>query len=209
MFPISHNLPLGASIWIKRWRWAHERVASCRELERFRLGADAALCGSLLRSRMPQDVLLCPGSLRSTGQRCGHRCMSFASALLWPLLSTSARGTVLMSSWSVRGTRACKRYGRSRAVASDVAVLSCLAQVLCAEHAGSDAFHFVMELRIESNPPCEPAHILVTALARCARRSGGYVRALVAFLLAGCFSIMAGMTSTMQGTRAISRAISR
>ena len=111
---------------------------------------------------------------------------------------------MLVSWWSLRGTRACKRYARTRATASDVADLSCLAQVLCAEHAGSDVFDFVMELRIESNPPCERAHILPTALVRCARWSGVYVRALVAFLLDGCFSIMAGMTSAMQGTRAIS-----
>ena len=63
----------------------------------------------------------------------------------------------------------------------------------------------LMELRVESNPPCEPAHIFLTALARCARWTGYYERRLVAFSLAGSFFTMAGMATAMQGTRAISR----
>ena len=60
-------------------------------------------------------------------------------------------------------------------------------------HAGSDVFHFDMELRVESSPPCEPAHILLTALARFAQRSGFYARSLDALALSVDDSISSSM----------------
>ena len=80
MFPISHNLPLSASIWIKRWREAPRESASCRGLEAFRLGAGARLCGSLVRSRMLLDALTSPRTLRWRDLRRRCRCTSLARA---------------------------------------------------------------------------------------------------------------------------------
>ena len=75
-----------------------------RELEGFRLGADAALCGSLVRSRVLLGPLLCPGSMHLTDQPGGHRCMPLARcaalATATHQVATIVAGIDLDSTWN-------------------------------------------------------------------------------------------------------------
>ena len=47
-----------------------------------------------------------------------------------------------------------------------------------------------MKLRFGLNPPCEPAHILLTALACFTHWTGFYALGFDALLLSGCFTGM-------------------